>query len=373
MKKEIIKKQKFEGKDVTFRIGETTSEVLIDDVARFCGWEKVETTSGRQKKSIRWNRINEYLKELGVDHKCNKDDYIPEFIMYALIGKARNERATKFMLWVGTVLTELRTKGVVILENATKEAIKFEDKFGKYRIRKTFLNSNDVAREYKEFLELSKAEWKAKRLNNFDRVKLSNLICKGLEQRLDRDKIKLKPSEMLGMQELIADIKSDIIKLENKKNGGIKTHQSKEIKKLKCEVKKFTSIDKDFIVCNCHPLSNNYMYQVGENGTMEKTKAYKQWIKYFPYHNVPDLTYWIAEGVDFSKPVELFMNVVIKDKFDVVNFEKSFIDMIFNRIYKIDDYIVRSHHMREVGRVENFADGKVAFYIRNLEPADMIA
>ncbi|WP_283714662.1 hypothetical protein [Clostridium perfringens] len=367
MKELQLLTEKFEGQNITFRLTENTSEVMIDDVARFCGWNKVETRSGRKTESIRWKRVNEYLSELGVP-TCGHGDFIPEYIMYALIGKAKNEKATKFMLWVGQVLTQLRQKGVVILENATKEAINFEDKFGTYRIRKTFLNSTNITEDYKLFTELSKQEWKAKRLNNADRVKLSKLITKGLEQRLNRDKSKLRASEMLAMQELLTDINKDIIKLENKKHGGLKTGQQKQITKLKQQLEdietKYVVRDEEFVTLDVHGFSNNYMYSYIE-GKCVKSNAYKNWIKYFPYDQVPDVDYW---DVDFNnKPIELFINYTVKKDVDIANLDKSFIDMIFNRIYGVDDNIVQAVHRQGIATVEDFTDGKISFYIRNIE------
>lgn len=364
MKELQLLTEKFEGQNITFRLTENTSEVMIDDVARFCGW----TREKNNKQYIMWDRVNEYLAELHFPQKCGKKDFIPEYVMYALIGKAKNEKATKFMLWVGQVLTQLRQKGVVILENATKEAINFEEKFGTYRIRKTFLNSTNITEDYKLFTELSKQEWKAKRLNNADRVKLSKLIVKGLEQRLNRDKSKLRASEMLAMQELLTDINKDIIKLENKKHGGLKTGQKKTITKLKQQLEnietKYVVRDSEFVTLDVHGFSNNYMYSYIE-GKCVKSNAYKNWIKYFPYHQIPASDYW--EDVDFTKPVELFINYTVKKDVDIANLDKSFIDMIFNRVYEIDDNIVQAVHRQGVATVDNFEDGKIAFYIRNIE------
>jgi hypothetical protein len=227
-------KRKFNNVDVTFRFNTSTgqSEVKIDEIAKFCGWTKI-ATSGNEV--IRWSRVNEKLAELCVS-KLGHGDFLPEYIMYPLIGKANNERATQFMLWVGMTLVELRTKGVVIMDNATDETIDFEKKFGIYRIRKTFLTTKDIAGDYKQFTELCKVEWKAKHIDNNQRIKLSNIICEALEIRLADNMNNLKGSEMLGIREIITDIKNDIIKLGNKKHGGIKTGQTKQIKKLEHEL-----------------------------------------------------------------------------------------------------------------------------------------
>jgi len=229
--KELTKIEKeFNGVQVEFRLNNTTgvSEVRIDEVARFCGWTRI-ANSGNE--TIRWDRINEYLKELGVP-TSGHGDFIPEYIMYPLIGKANNEKATQFMLWVGQTLMELRTKGCVILDSATDETIDFEKKFGAYRIRKTFANTNDIIGDYNQFSELSKIEWKAKHLNNDQRIKLCDIICDTLETRLADNMGSLKGSEMLSIREIITDIKDDIIKLGNNKHGGFKAGQTKHIKKL---------------------------------------------------------------------------------------------------------------------------------------------
>lgn len=234
---ENIITREFNGTEIQFKIDEQgQSFVRINEVARFCGWEKVEIKNGKEYKSIRMAKINGFLSDLGFDYEMSKDDFIPEYIMYPLIGKANNERATKFMLWVGQVLVQLRQTGVVITENATEEAIDFEKKYGTYRIRKTFTNSNNLRADYEEFKDLSKAEWKAKRLSGQDRIKLHNIIFDAISKRLQNNITELKGSEMLAMQELLTDIKSDTLKLCNNVNGGIKRGQTQEIGKLKAEI-----------------------------------------------------------------------------------------------------------------------------------------
>ena len=127
----------FNGQEVLFRENVITGqpEVRINEVAKFCGWIEI-AKSGNE--CIKWSRVNKYLGEIGASTQVATGDFIPEYIMYPLIGKANNEKATQFMLWVGSVLVDLRTKGVVILDHAKDETIEFEKKFGKYRIRKTY-------------------------------------------------------------------------------------------------------------------------------------------------------------------------------------------------------------------------------------------
>jgi len=70
------------------------SEERIDEVAKFCGWTRMKG----KKEYLMWDRVNVYLNNSGFPQMCGKDDYIPEHIMYALIGKAKSVKATR--LWI---------------------------------------------------------------------------------------------------------------------------------------------------------------------------------------------------------------------------------------------------------------------------------
>ena len=56
--------------------------------------------------------------DLGMSQEVATGDFIPEYIMYPLIGKANNEKATQFMLWVGKVIAEIRQTGSYTLEGS---------------------------------------------------------------------------------------------------------------------------------------------------------------------------------------------------------------------------------------------------------------
>ncbi|WP_185750685.1 hypothetical protein [Clostridium sp. KNHs214] len=108
------------------------------------------------------------------------------------------------------------------------------------------------------------------------------------------------------------------------------------------------------------------MYTYNTDGTY-KTNAYRSWIRNFPTEEVPSREdYEIWEGIDFNKPIELFITYVCKDGFDIRNFDKATIDQIFNRCLEVDDNIVESVHSEKVGSCNNYEDGKISFFIRNL-------
>lgn len=108
MDNQIIK-QSYDNEEVVFKIENGVSYVRIDEVAKFCGWTQIKN----DKLYIKWERVNEKLKLLNSPMLGN-GDFIPEIIMYPLIGMAdmtKNTRARDFMLWVGEVLTKIRTIG----------------------------------------------------------------------------------------------------------------------------------------------------------------------------------------------------------------------------------------------------------------------
>lgn len=229
MRNNLIIKE-FDNIKVNFVVIDGESKIKVGDIARFCGWTQIKNG----KEYVRLERINKHILDLGFPN-VGENDFIPEYIMYPLIGKAdftKNAKAKDFMIWAGKIMTELRQSGVVILENATKEAVDFKFKYGTYRIRKTFTNSNNPRSDYEEFKELAQQEWKSKRLNNTDRVKLCKLIQKGITDKVTNNFSNMRPSELLSLQELITDIQVDVTKLENKKNGGKLASATRKINQL---------------------------------------------------------------------------------------------------------------------------------------------
>ena len=157
------------------------------------------------------------------------ENFLTESGVYKLIFKSHKEEAEKFQDWVtDEILPQLRRTGVVVLDHAKDEAIDYEKKFGAYRIRKTFNNSNDLKADYEQFKELSTIEQKAKRINAAEKIKRTNIIFDTIQKRLNNNLATLKGSEMLAMQELLTDIKSDVLVLSNRKNG----QEKRNIKKI---------------------------------------------------------------------------------------------------------------------------------------------
>ena len=84
--KELITRE-YKGIGVHFEVINGESYVLIDDIARFCGWTR---TANSGNEVIMWSRVNNYLEDLSVHTSVHAGDYVPEYLMYPLIGKANN-------------------------------------------------------------------------------------------------------------------------------------------------------------------------------------------------------------------------------------------------------------------------------------------
>lgn len=87
---------------------EGTAYLKLETVARGLGFTRV-AASGNEV--IRWERVDGYLKELGVP-TCGHEDFIPENIFYRLAMKAKNEVAEKFQAKVADeIIPSIRKTG----------------------------------------------------------------------------------------------------------------------------------------------------------------------------------------------------------------------------------------------------------------------
>ena len=94
MNNELIKTN-YNGEEIIFKIENGISYVRIDEVAKFCGWTQIKN----EKEYIKWERVNEKLVVVN-STTLGKGDFIPENIMYPLIGMAdmtKNNKARDFI------------------------------------------------------------------------------------------------------------------------------------------------------------------------------------------------------------------------------------------------------------------------------------
>lgn len=288
---------------------------------------------------------------------------INESGLYDAIFGSRLPEAKKFKRWVTKeVLPELRKTKCLILESATKESIDFNVKYGKYRIRKTFISSKDMRSDYEEFKKLSKNERLSKRLDNKDRIKLSNIIIDTIEEKVANQLTNLRASEVIAAQELVSDIKTDILKLSNKYNGGIKSQMTKQINKLTAENEslKESEIELDWKLIKNHGFTENCQIEFSKTlNKMVRAKPYNVWRSKFDYSDFREL------NCDTTRPMILYLHFGKLDKYDTTNLEKTAIDMISD-YYGFNDNLIISK-VTTSDTVESCEEGYIYFDLVNLE------
>jgi prophage antirepressor-like protein len=369
--------------------------MMIEDEPWFLG-KDVATALGYAipQKAVKDHVDKEDLKTLKYKAFSNSErpnlwgenDYsdkilINESGLYDLIFSSDLDSAKAFRKWVTSeVLPTLRRSGCYIGEAATQETIDYQAKFSVRRIRKTFKEAANPRALYEEFYELSKEECRVHHINNKDRISASKLIIKELQCKIDNGDVTMRASEKMALQELISDIQYDITKLANKANGGIKSGQTKQINKLAQEnvllkeennqwqtyvdeLEEYYNPTRVWTTVDYHGFTYNKAF---ENG--HKTPLYNWWIKNFPVNQVPTKEeYELYQGIDFTKPIGIDLHFVKMAKYDTDNLMKSAIDMIFNRILKVDDNIVVKPVPMTVGTCDSTDEGKIIFAIYNVD------
>ena len=153
-------------------------------------------------------------------------------------------------------------------------------------------------------------------------------------------------------------------KTVNRSVGQVISHKDKKISELqeRYELK----YPEKVVTINVHPFSNNYMYRDTPYGK-KRTEAYDRWIANFPREEAMTKEYWEELGVDFTKPIEITYCYIVKKKYeDGSNFDKAFFDMLFNRIYKVDDKIVKKWRGESLNIANSYEEGEIQFYLRNV-------
>lgn len=85
-----------------------TAYLNLEAVARGLGF----TQRKNNVEYVKWERVSDYLRELGFSPEVGKGVYIPENIFYRLAMKAKNETAEKFQALVADeIIPSIRKNG----------------------------------------------------------------------------------------------------------------------------------------------------------------------------------------------------------------------------------------------------------------------
>ena len=368
MKKEIMN---FKNGDLGEITGYSKNEDVFLNLGNVCfnlGYTSNNSVGKTYLYKKRIIKICESLDITGVDSvstniKITKDTdfyntYISEDNFYDLCLESHAKNARAFRKWVTSdVLPSIRKHGGYIGENATEEQV---DKLVKYslpKLKETFKKENiekihDTYYDIKEFYKGKSSDFRLKMMRNIER---------GLDERIDIYKDKKQVALITICDDLIKIIKEDHEKLKQRVSGGIRSHKTRLINKLQPK-------DEEYMVLDCHGMSENYMYETvkddftGDNITT-KTNAYNNWIKYFPTYQLKrkeDL------NIDWTKKINVFLKFDCVDKVDTQNLTKSIIDQVISRVYHEDDRIVEKIVAERNKTVNSYKEGKIYICIKNI-------
>lgn len=352
----------FVAKDLAAALGYTTLQRMYDHVDK------------EDKQNIDpQNKQYQGLCENGIILEPNQNirrlTIINESGLYSAIFGSTLPEAKAFKRWVTSeVLPTIRKTGCYITESAAEESIDYQSKYGIRRIRKTFNESTDPRKTYEEFIELSKVEYKAKRISGEDRIKASKIIIDTLQDKIANEVQSMRPSELLGIQELVVDIQDDIIKLNNKRNGGLRSSITKKMNKLE---DKYTELYEDFNMEDAnyyeipvHPFSNNYQYTYNINTHKPvKTDAYIKWINKLHLDQCLPTEY---PNLDTNKPMKISLGYICKPNFDTSNFSKSIIDEI-SKYYNFNDSLITEARVKRIDTCQEYYDGCIFVKLENID------
>ena len=221
---------------------------------------------------------------------------------------------------------------------------------------------------------MSKAERKARHINNDIRIECSKIIQRALSDRFEagleeiqKSKQRFGHSKLIAMRELSERIQVDITKLSNKANGGFKAHMTKRIKFLEDEVERLNHLPEFHLVEMC-PLSENFMYEPSLGGTPNKdrkrTKVYNYWRSQIHRDGVLPLLEDL--DIDTEEPLKLYMVFGCPENWDVTNCHKSLIDQISSH-YGFDDNLIKQYECLGHSIVETKNEGFIYFALENVK------
>lgn len=285
--------------------------------------------------------------------------FLTEDGLYEVLMQSRKPIAKAFKKEVKQILKTIRKTGCYIGSSASTESVDYQTKYGMNRIRRTFNESTDPRETYEEFIELSKAEIKARRVTTEDRIKACKIIIDTLEVKVADNISTMRGSELLAIQELLTDINKDLRVFCNKRNGGLLAAKTKEINQLNS----YFPSDDDWYLIEKGAFSENYMYESRKDKKgFAKTPAYSRWINNLNLNQYLPETY---PNVDFTKPLSIWIAYGCMDKFDIVNLHKAILDQISD-YYDFDDNLILEFHPILNEYVSSYSESYMFISIRNI-------
>lgn len=300
------------------------------------------------------SRVDEdEVTKLNLGSKSGEAWFLTEDGLYEVLMQSRKPIAKVFKKEVKNILKQIRCNGGYIAPTATEEQIDNLKRFSSNITIKTFGECDpiELPKLITEFNEYIAALPTATKLTRYKSA------LKGISRM--KSLITEETVHYLAMiQKHELDITKQMHILENRSNGGQKSHQTRLIKQLQANQNTLPDIS-HFHKLNVHGFSNNYMYGYSE-GRPIRTKEYNYWINNFPVSELPDY-------LDFnpSQPARIIMYFTAKPDYDVNNFCKSFIDRLQD-LYGFNDNCFKETTCKLYQPCNSYKEGEIYFFIENI-------
>lgn len=264
--------------------------------------------------------------------------------------------------FINAITNKAKTNKVLTLDDINAE------RFSVGRTIKTFANADmktidELVADFNEYVS---------KMDTRTRIKRAESAIAGIQRLHDR-LIDENPSNIghcYNLKQLIIEIKDNKHQIENRKNGGLKAALKRNNNKYKDKNKQLNKqIDylspnlEDYYEIDYSGFSENYMYDYSESQKKwVRSNSYKKWIANFPHEDMP-----IDCGIDWNKPIKMYLAFVQKRGADCQGYVKSAVDQIF-RHYGYDDYKIEDIDIRaqRIATVNNHNEGKIYFLLRNV-------
>lgn len=293
-----------------------------NDIAKALGYSNLP-------KAITTHCKNPIKKEIEVTRGNSTQRVEAKFItegdIYRLIIKSKLPKAQEFETWVfDEVLPSIRKNGVYISENITTEQIK----------------------KAQEYLNITSIKKKLLKASEEDLEKEYKLIRSVQKNKKEFDDLALK---QLKKRDLGVETNKLIFKLYDKQ----KRVSEGENKRLKARIERLEPKESEYSVIDYHPFSVNQQYDSKLNDVkIKRTKEYWTWLNEFPVEQLPDVS-----GIDFTKPVDIWLKFDHCKRYDVSNFSKSILDKacwtwgVNDRYVQLRSCVTNEYTSKEEGKI----------------------
>lgn len=312
----------------------------------------------------------QFLKELGFTKmqvsKAKNIYLLSEQGYMALVMLMRTDKAKEIRKQLRKEYFYLKeeVQAITKIAESTEETLKKlnEHRFSNKRTIKTFENT-DILHMPNLLLDFNNY---INTLSPVKRLPLYKSAIKGIERAVN--KMASNPAMLPYIciannnKELLLKAKN---KLENKRNGGLKTGLKKKITALEQTIESIAPSFSKYKCVDIHGMSVNHLFETKidlftDKLITTKTVAYRRWLNDFPLEQIEGF-----ENVDWSKEVNLYLKFVAKEGYDADNLIKSFVDTLSKYYNKGEDNTVQIKEAVIIDRCKDYNEGKIYFYMCN--------